>query len=499
MKSTAAPAAADLLRAVSERARNDAGFDIHAHLNAVLVGIGLSAADSGGEIAFEGADPVVPSVFRLAAAAGIGLVAKSVAMAALWRERGGEGQDIQLDLRRAPRRLCPFYERRWELLNGHPPRNPADPANPLSLGFYQARDGRWVMPLNLYPRLKTSALKLFGAPDDAQAIAAAIRQRDGAEWEQLGAEAGVVLPLVRTPAEFVAETQFREHLAPLPLVSIERIGDAPPQPFAPRPTAPLSGVRALGMARVIAGAGIGRALALHGADVLNVFRPTDFEIDLLYCTAHVGMRSTLLDTTSDDGRQALQGLLKGADVFFANRRQGFLQRQGLSAEQAAELRPGIVHTTVNLHGPSGPWADRPGFDQTAGCVSGVMALEGDGSTPKLPPIMVVNDYLVAWLATAGTVAALMRRAREGGSWRVQVSLTRASVWLYSLGLLDQAYAHATAGTPGPHEYLAPEQFEADTVLGAYRGVTDQVRMSRTPGHYATVLAARGAAPPRWLS
>ena len=497
-----AAAAETMLGAVAQRASGATGFDIHAHLDRVLAGLGLDAGMTGGSIRFVGADPIVPSVFRLGAAAGIGLVAKSVAMAALWRARTGEGQDIALDLRRAPRRLCPFYERRWELINGYPPRNPADPESPLSLSFYQARDGRWVMPLNLYPRLKTSALKLFGTPDDASAIAAAIRRRDAAEWEALGAAAGVVLPMLRSVDEFTREEQFTGHLAKLPLVRVERIGDADPVPFSPRPEQPLSGIRALGMGRVIAGAGIGRALALHGADVLNLWRPMDFEIDLLYATANVGVRSAFLDPTPEPGRAKLRELLAGADVFYANRRPELLARIGLDAEQAAAARPGLIHVTINLHGPTGPWATRPGFDQTAGCVSGVMNLEGEGGVPKLPPIMVVNDYLCAWLATAGVVSALLRRAAEGGSWRVEVSLTRASIWLYSLGLFDPAYARAAAGSSdgeGMHEHHPPETFEADTPLGRYRGLTDQVSMSRTPGHYDTVLVPRGSCVASWAS
>ncbi len=64
--------------------------------------------------------------------------------------------------------------------------------------------------------------------------------------------------------------------------------------------------------------------------------------------------------------------------------------------------------------------------------------------------MVVNDNIVAWLSTTGVIAALMRRAKEGGSYRVHVSLTRVSLWLYSLGLFDKAYAHATAGSQERH-------------------------------------------------
>ncbi|RYY93529.1 MAG: carnitine dehydratase [Comamonadaceae bacterium] len=466
----------DAIRAaLASPATHADGFDAHAHLRSVLAGVGLSPEDSGGAIRFDGVEPIIPSVFRIAGAAGIGLVAKSVAMAALWRARGGAGQDIAMDLRRAPHRLCPFYDRKWELLNGYPPRNTADPDSPFTLKFYEARDGRWVMPLNLYPKLKSSALRLLGCSDSEAAVAAAIRARDGRELEAACAKAGIVMPMLRSIEEFMAEPHYQDALRDLPLIELERVGDAPPEPFKPNPTMPLDGVRALGMARVIAGAGTGRALALHGADVLNVWRPGDFESDLLYATANVGVRSTLIDVADGAGHARMQTLLRGADVFYANRRKGFLDRYGLSAEQAAAARPGIVHASISLHGETGPWADRPGFDQTAGCVTGVMTVEGTPAAPKLPSIMVVNDYLGAWLLTTGITAALMRRATEGGSWRVHVSLTRLSLWLYSLGLFDKAYAHATANSSGHgdrHRYLDPEVFRADTPMGAYQGVNE---------------------------
>ncbi|NUS90974.1 MAG: carnitine dehydratase, partial [Nocardia sp.] len=80
----------------------DAAFDPHAELSELLAGIGMSSGDTGGAILFRGADPVVPSTLRLGGAAAIALAAKSAAIAALWRRRGGPGQDNTVDLRTAP-------------------------------------------------------------------------------------------------------------------------------------------------------------------------------------------------------------------------------------------------------------------------------------------------------------------------------------------------------------------------------------------------------------
>jgi hypothetical protein len=414
-------------------------------------------------------------------------------------EHLGPGQDISMDLRQAPHRLCPFYDKKWELLNGLPPTNTGDPGSPLSLSFYRAGDGRWVMPLNIYPKLKSKTLKLLRTYDDSTAIANAVARWSAAELEEAGSDAGLVMPMVRSTDEFLATRQYQDVLADLPLIEIEKIGDSAPEPLPEGAKQPLDGIRALGMGHVIAGAGIGRALAQHGADALNLWRPTEWENDVVYLTANVGVRSSTVDFARDSAAMArVHELLRGADVFYANRRPGLVSGLGLSAERAAEIRPGIIHTTVSLHGERGPWAGRVGFDQTAGCVTGMMTLEGTPDQPKLPHITVVNDYLVPWLATTGICAALMRRATEGGSYRVHISLTRIALWIISLGVFDKNYAHAIAGTGERHAYLDPETFTAETPLGHYQGVTDQVRMSETPGEFSTILVPRGSGRAEWL-
>lgn len=475
-----------------------AAYDIDSALDEVLDGAGLHRAAGGGHIEFVGADPVVPSPLRLAGAASIALVAKSVAVAALHRDRGGPGQDISMDLRVAPHRLCPFYDRRWELLDGYPVESPANRNQALGLSFYRTADDRWVMPLNPYPGLKVAAQQLLDCADVPESVARAARRWSAAGLEAAGERAGVVLPMVRTVDEFLASDHFTSTVAAAALVEIERVGDSDPEPFLSAGGQPLEGVRALGMGHVIAGAGVGRALALHGADVLNVWRPDEFEHDGAYASANVGVRSCRIDPRVPVGRARVGELLRGADVFFANRRPGYLESMGMDLASAVSARPGLVHATISFAGSGGPWSGRVGFDQSAGAVTGMADLEGDGDTPSLSPILVVNDYIAAWLGTLGVVQALRLRANEGGSWRVHVSLVRVAAWILGLGLIDPSFARERAGRAGTvHAYLDPELFSAVTPLGHYQGVTDQVRMSETPGRFREVLVARGSCAPAW--
>jgi crotonobetainyl-CoA:carnitine CoA-transferase CaiB-like acyl-CoA transferase len=251
------------------------------------------------------------------------------------------------------------------------------------------------------------------------------------------------------------------------------------------------------MGHVIAGAAIGRDLAYYGADVLNIWRPNDSEIEAFAWDVQVGMRSTILDDSKED-RARFDQLLSKADVYFANKRPGFLKLHGLEAEDLCARKPGLIHATVVLHGTRGPWSNRPGFDEIGATVAGLFALEGTLSRPKQPPIVPICDNVVGWLGTIGVLAALRRRATEGGSYRVVVSLTRTVLWLLSLGIFDKTYAQATAGSTEEHSYVAPDLFTAETPLGTYQGMTDQVLLSRTPGAFNTVLVPRGSSKPEWL-
>src|SRR5258706_7547721 len=96
-------------------------FDLHAATSEVLKDIGLTTADAGGKLTFYGSDPILPSPIRFGTMAAIGLAARSVALAALLKQTTGDGPDISVDVRKALRRFCGFFEEKWETINGRPP------------------------------------------------------------------------------------------------------------------------------------------------------------------------------------------------------------------------------------------------------------------------------------------------------------------------------------------------------------------------------------------
>src|SRR5258708_8025248 len=159
------------------------------------------------------------------------------------------------------------------------------------------------------------------------------------------------------------------------------------------------------------------------------------------------MRLTIVDSSKED-RAKSDALLKDADIFFANKRPGYLKSHGLDAEELCAKKPGLIHATVVLHGETGPWSNRPGFDEIGATVSGLFALEGSLSSPKQPPIVPICDNVVGWLGTVGVLAALRRRTVEGGSYKDVVSLTRTVLWQLALATFDRAYVHTTSRSSG---------------------------------------------------
>jgi crotonobetainyl-CoA:carnitine CoA-transferase CaiB-like acyl-CoA transferase len=167
-------------------------FDFYKGVNEVLADVGMSAADCGGQLSFYGQDPIVPSRIRFATMAAIGLAAKTIAVAAVWRDRTGQGQDIHVDVRKAFRRFCGFFEGIWETVNGRGPAMGFFENSPFFKFplFRETRDGRHVVTLNIYPKLHQRALNFFRCSDSVESLQNAILQWRADDLETAAAEEG---------------------------------------------------------------------------------------------------------------------------------------------------------------------------------------------------------------------------------------------------------------------------------------------------------------------
>lgn len=221
-----------------------------------------------------------------------------------------------------------------------------------------------------------------------------------------------------------------------------------------------------------------------------------FEHEALVIDVNVGMRSTFVDLRNPDQNKRMKGLIPQTDVFVENFRLGTLDRLGFGAAELANGHRGIVYLSCNANSMTGPWATRGGFDMEGLSMSGFTIDEGgDSGRPRFPPTLVMNDYIAGYLGACGVIAALRRRAKEGGSYHVRVSLTRAAMWYASLGRFPNVQFDLTGSN---NRLIPPEILVAQTPYGEVRRLGPQVKLSKTPGRWRTPLVAvRGGDKVAW--
>ncbi len=440
-------------------------------------GLGLPAVAA----TITGTDPVLASSFRVGAAAAASIAASGMAAAALWQLRTGRAQAVSVEMRHA---CAAFQSERHVMLEG---RAVPDPTSPVA-GLYPAGDGRFVRLHTNFPHHEAGVLRLLGCEATREAVAAALRAWSAFDFEAAAAAAGLAVTACRSFAEWDAHPQGMAVPA-LPLVRIEQIGAAPPEGL-PHSATPLGGVRVLELTRVIAGPVGGRTLAAHGAEVLNLTGPglPSYRIEDL----GRGKRSAQLDLRSGAGREAMAGLLRGADVFVQGYRPGAVAGLGFSPDVAVALRPGLVCASLSAYGAAGPWAGRRGFDSLVQTASGFNLAEAAaaGEVKPRPLPAQALDHATGYLLAAGIMAALYRRATVGGSWHVSVSLARTGWWLRGLPRVADGFGVPPLDIAGFTE-------ESDSGFGRMTAIAHPAGLSETPARWELPSMPLGSHPPRW--
>ena len=434
-------------------------------------------------VVLTGTEPVLPSSFAVGTAAQVSVAAAALAAATLYREAGGPAQTVSIAMRDA---ATEFRSERLHRIDG---QRPGELWDRLS-GLYPTRDG-WVRLHTNFAHHRDGVLRLLGCAADRDAVAAALLGWRAEAFETAATQAGMVVAAYRSLAEWQAHPHAG-HVETLPVVSISRIGEAPPEPLR-LGDRPLSGVRVLDLTRVIAGPVCGRTLAAHGADVLLITSPALPNLDDLVVDTGRGKLSARLDLTRPDDRDTLRGLLAEADVFVQGYRPGGLAEKGFSPGQAAAIRPGIVYASLSAYGSVGPWSRKRGFDSLVQTATGLNAEEAAAAAEKTPKALPAQalDHASGYLLAFGVLAALRRRTIEGGSWHVQVSLVRTGHWLRSLGRVAD-------GLACPEPAIADAALEitrfGDRTLHATRHAAI---LSATPARWARPSVPLGTHPPEW--
>jgi crotonobetainyl-CoA:carnitine CoA-transferase CaiB-like acyl-CoA transferase len=438
-----------------------------------------------------GDEPQLPSSFRVAAAAQVSVAATGLAAAEIWKLRGGQSQDVAVDMRHA---VVECRSERYLRVDGKPP----PPAWDAIAGVYKTRDQRFVRLHTNFPHHRDAVCKVLSCKAERDEVQAALMQWHGEAFETAAYAQGCVVALMRSHDEWSA-TPHAKALAELPLISIEKIGDAAPKPWPqrdrPQGERPLAGVRVLDLSRVIAGPVAGRTLAVHGADVLLISGPQLPAIPWLTIDTGRGKLSSFVELRSEQGRGVLRDLLAQADLFSQGYRPSAIASLGFSPEEAARINPGIVYVTLSAYGHAGPWAGRRGFDSLVQTATGFNHAEGQAAGvdgPKELPAQML-DHATGYFMAFGAMMAKARQSREGGSWHVRVSLAQTGRWLWNLGRVADGLKTEDLKSAE----VTPLIEEIPSGFGALRSVRHSAMLSKTPAFWARPAMPLGSHPPQW--
>ena len=239
--------------------------------------------------------------------------------------------------------------------------------------------------------------------------------------------------------------------------------------FAPHP-GPLSGMRVLELAQIMAGPTCGMMLADMGADVIKVEKlpggddardyrePRVNGVSAPFLIMNRNKRGIALDLKHPKGRDILLRLLKTADVLTENYRRGTLEKFDLGYEVLSKANPGLIYCAVSGYGRDGPLGDKGGFDLIAQGFAGLMSITGEPGRPPVKTGNPVADINAGILAVGGIVAAYVHKLKTGQGQVVDTSLMEAAL---QQTYWQAAIYFATGESPGPtgsaHVLTAPYQ------------------------------------------
>ena len=198
-------------------------------------------------------------------------------------------------------------------------------------------------------------------------------------------------------------------------------------------TTPLEGLRVIDLTRYLAGPYCTMLLGDYGADVVKVearegreFRSAgDSRDSYFFLSANRAKRSMTLDLRKQEGREVLLRLLENADVLVENFRPGVMERLGVGAESLLERFPRLIYCGISGFGRTGPYKDRPGFDQIAQGMSGLMSLTGTEQSGPTRSGIAISDLLGGLFAAQGIQLALLARETRPTANSLAASTSKA--------------------------------------------------------------------------
>ena len=197
----------------------------------------------------------------------------------------------------------------------------------------------------------------------------------------------------------------------------------------------LERITVLEFANYVSGPYAGMMLSDLGAEVIKIEPPDGgdpfrgwgaADYSATFGSVNRNKKSVVLDLKTADGVEAAQALAADADVLIENFRVGTMERLGLGYETLRATNPRLIYASITGFGPSGPYADRAGYDTVGQAMSGLLSVLTDLKRPQ-PMGISLSDHLTGMMAAYGILGALMAREKTGRGQRVDTSLLSATV------------------------------------------------------------------------
>lgn len=223
---------------------------------------------------------------------------------------------------------------------------------------------------------------------------------------------------------------------------------------------PLSHIKVIDLARARSGPTCVRQLSEMGAQVIKVEAPdweedgTGFRHDYDFQNIHPNKRSIVLNLKSEQGKAVLMKLVEQADVLVENYRPDVKHRLGIDYETLSKINPRLVYGSISGFGQTGPYSDRPGLDQIAQGLSGLMTVNGEPGRGPMRVGLPVADLTAGFMLAYGIVVALFERERSGrGQW-VHTSLLQANIRLMEFQAARYLLAGEVPGQAGNYHPIS---------------------------------------------
>lgn len=444
--------------------------------------------------------PALPSSYKIGSLAQSSIALTALAAAQIHALRNGTSTVPKVD---APleHATVEFKSERLYTLDGKTTPSPWGPIG----GLHKTSDGH-VRVHDSFPNHRNGILELAGLPIGSS------RQRLSerlAEWSAVDLENAATVEgklatyALRTYGQWDQLAQSKA-ISNFP-INVNQISTTGPEGLPSRlaggNSKPLQGLRVVEMSRVIAAPLCGKTLAAYGADVIWVTSPNLPDLPTMDRDFGRGKRTVQLDIHDPSDKARLIELIRTADVFIQGFRPGSLAAHGLGADDLLKVSPSLIIANMSAFGPRGPWSGRRGYDSLVQTCSGMNVSEaehaGKGEVVRPTPCQALDHAGGYWLAV-GVLAALYKRATQGGAWRVDVSLAGVMKYLRSLGQYP-----GTSGFDGVRDYEKPEDVPEEffetrkTGFGVMKAIRHSARIDGVEVGWDIMPKPLGLDSPEW--